>query len=152
MLQTQRGHINDIGYQSTRATNELAQCRFDLERNSQLAMSKERELQSANRRIQDLGNESQVASQQHRASLQAAEQMLERACVQDGSSKAEFSKELAGAQINLGRLQNELSEKIRQVAEYDSELQKHKELAQSAEVDRNRPSYSTTMTRTKYSS
>ena len=89
VLQTQRGHINDIGYQNTKATNELAQCRFDLERHPQLAMSKERELQSANRRIQDFVNENQFASQQHRASLHAAEHMLERACVQDGSSKAE---------------------------------------------------------------
>ena len=64
--------------------------------------------------------------------------MLERACIKDGSSKAESDRELAEAQISLGRLQNELSEKIRQVAEYDSELQKHKELFQSAEVDRNR--------------
>ena len=47
-------------------------------------------------------------------------------------------KELAEAQINLGKLQNELSEKIRQVAEYDSQLQKHKELVRSAEVDHNR--------------
>ena len=77
VLQTQRGHINDTGYQNKRATNELAQCRFDLERHSQLAMSKERELQSANRRIQDLANENQLASQQHRASLHAAEHMLE---------------------------------------------------------------------------
>ena len=110
-LQTQRGHINDIGYQITRATNELAQCRFDLERHTQLAMSKERELQSANRRIQNLANESQLASQQHRASLHAAEQMLERACIKDGSSKAGSDSELAGAQINLGKLQNELSRK-----------------------------------------
>ena len=86
-------------------------------------MSKERELQSANRRIQDLANENQFASQQHRASLHAAEQMLERACIQDGSSKAESDKELAEAQIYLGKLQSELSEKIRQFAEYDSELQ-----------------------------
>ena len=64
--------------------------------------------------------------------------MLERACVKDGSSKGESDRELAEAQINLGRLQNELSEKIRQVAEYDTELQKHKELFQSAEVDRRR--------------
>ena len=138
VLQTQRGHINDIGYQSTRATNELAQCSFELERHPQLAMSKERELQSASRRIQDLANENQLASQQHRASLHAAEQMLERACIKDGSSKAGSDRELAEAQINLGKLPNELSEKIRQVAEYDSELQKHKELTQSAEVDRNR--------------
>ena len=61
-----------------------------------------------------------------------------RACIQDGSSKAESIKELAEAQINLGKLQNELSEEIRQVAEYDPELQKHKEFVQSAEVDRNR--------------
>ena len=138
VLQTQRGHINDIGYQNTRATNELAQCRFDLERHTQLTMTKERELQSANRRIQDLANANQLASQQHRSSLHAAEQMLERGCIKDGSSKAESDRELAEAQINLGKLQNELSEKIRQVAEYDSELQKYKEFAQSAEVDRNR--------------
>ena len=138
VLQTQRGQINDVGFQHTRATNELAQCRFDLERHTQLAMSKERELQSANRRIQDLANENQFASQQHRASLHAAEQMLERACIKDGSSKADSDRELAEAQINIGKLQNELSEKTRQVAEYDSELQKHKELTQSAEVDRNR--------------
>ena len=75
VLQRQRGHINDIGYQSTRATNELAQCRFDLERHTQLAMSKERELQSANRRIQDLANENQFASQQHRSSLHARKGM-----------------------------------------------------------------------------
>ena len=52
--------------------------------------------------------------------------------------KAESDRELAEAQMNLGKLQNELSEKVRQVAEYDSELQKQKELVQSAEVDRNR--------------
>ena len=123
VLQTQRGHINDIGYQNTRATNELAQCRFDLERHSQLAMSKERELQSASRRVQDLANENQLPSQQHRASLHAAERMLERARIKDGSSKAESDRELAEAQIKLGKLQNELSDKMRQVAEYDSELQ-----------------------------
>ena len=102
VLQTQRGHINDIGHQNTRAINELAQCRFDLERHTQLAMSKERELQSANRRIQDLTNESQLASQHHRSSLHAAEQMLERACIKDGSSKADSDREIAEAQINLG--------------------------------------------------
>ena len=101
-------------------------------------MSKECELQSANRRVQDLTNENQLAAQHHRSSLHAAEQMLERACIKDGSRKADSDRELAGAQINLGKLQNELSEGIRQVAEYNSELQKYKELAQSAEVDRNR--------------
>ena len=138
VLQTQRGQINDVGFQNTRATNELAQCRFDLERHTQLAMSMERELQSANRRVQGLTNENQLAAQHHRSSLHAAEQMLERACIKDGSSKADSDRELAEAQINLGKLQNELSEGIRQVAEYNSELQKYTELAQSAEVDRNR--------------
>ena len=125
MVLQRRGQINNIGFQNTRATNELAQCRFDLERNSQLAMSKERELQNANRRIQDLANENLLASEQHCASLHAAEKILEEACIQDGSSKAESTKELAEAQIHPGKLQNELSEKIRQVAEYGSEMQKH---------------------------
>ena len=123
VLQTQRGQINDIGNQNTRATNELAQCRFDLERHTQLAMSKEGELQSANRRVQDFTNENQLAAQHHRSSLHAAEQMLERACIKNGFSKADSDRELAEAQINLGKLQNELSERIRQVAEYNSELQ-----------------------------
>ena len=100
-------------------------------------MSREHGLQNANRRIHDLANENQLASEQHHASLHAAEQMLGRACVQDGSNKAESAVELE-AQRNVGKLQNELSAKIRQVAEYDSELQKHKDLVQSAESDCNR--------------
>ena len=94
VLRTRRGQINDIGFQNTRATNELAQCRFDLERHIQLAMSKERELQSANRRVQDLTNENQLAAQHRRSSLHAAEQMLERACIKDGSGEADSDREL----------------------------------------------------------
>ena len=101
-------------------------------------MSRERELQNAHRRINDLTTESQLASDQHRASLYAAEQKLERAYIQDGSGKVESAVELAEAQINLGKLQNELSAKIREVAKYDSELQQYKDLVQSAENDRNR--------------
>ena len=137
VLQTQRGKIDNVGFQYTRANNELAQCQFELQRNSQLAMSKERELQNAHRRINDLATESQLASEQHRASLHAAEQKLEMACIQNGSSKAESAFELAEAQINLGKLQNELSAKIHEVAKYGSELQQYKDLVQSAEDDRN---------------
>ena len=128
VLQTQRGKIDNVGFQYTRANNELAQCQFELQRNSQLAMSKERELQNAHRRINDLATESQLASEQHRASLHAAEQKFEIACIQDGTSKAESAFELAEAQINLGKLQNELSAKIHEVAKYDSELQQYKDL------------------------
>ena len=58
-------------------------------------------------------------------------------CIQDGSSKAESAFGLAEAQINLGKLQNELSAKISETAKYDSELQQYKDLFQSAEDDSN---------------
>ena len=72
-LRAQREQLNHVGAESARVSNELADCKFELQRHSALTMSKERELQNANRRISDLLTEGQLASDQHRASLIAAD-------------------------------------------------------------------------------
>ena len=69
--------------------------------------------------------EGQFASDQHRASLAAAEQQIERACLGDQTEHVELAVELAEAHINLGKLQNELSEKVRTVATYEAEILQH---------------------------
>ena len=136
--QTQRGQKDNIGSRNMRVNNELADSKFELQRHARPTMSKERELQNGHLRTNDLITESQFASDQPRATPNAAEQKLERACIQDGSGKVEAAIELAEAHINFGKLQNELSEKIREVVMCGAELQQSKDLILSAENDRNR--------------
>ena len=131
VLHTQRGQLDNVGSQHLRANGELNESRFELQRNEQLTMSKERGLQNAHRRINELIIESQLASEQHRANLNAAEQKFEKACIQDGTGMVEAAIELARAHINLGRLQNELFERVREVAMYGAELQQSKDLVLS---------------------
>ena len=139
VLQTQRGQLNNTGTLNVRANAELADSKFELQRHAALTMSKERELQNARRRINEPITEGQLASDHHRATLDAAEQKLERACIQDGSGNVETAIELAEAHINLGRLQYELPEKIHEVALYNAELQQSKDLVLSTENDPDRP-------------
>ena len=138
VLRTQREQLDHIGMLSARANNELAQSKFELQGHSELTMSRDSELQNAGRRINELHSEGQLASDHHRASLMAAQQQLERACIKDGSDTAGTAIELAEAHINLGRLQNELSGKVREIAMYDAEARKSRNLVLSTENDRNR--------------
>ena len=121
-----------------RANNEPADCKFELQRHAQLTVRKDSELQNAHRRTNNLITENELASDQHRATLNAAEQKLERARIQGGAGKVEAAIELAEAHINLGKLQNELSEKVREAAMRDAELQQSKDLVLSSENDLHR--------------
>ena len=73
VLQTQRGQLVNTGTLNMRANAGLADSKFELQRHAALIMSKERELQNARRRINELINEEQLASDHHRATLNAAE-------------------------------------------------------------------------------
>ena len=138
MLALQREQLTRTDADKAILNNELADSRFEMQRQSELAASKDRELQYANHRINDLVSEGQRASELHRASLIAAEQQLQRACITNGEDSLGSAAELAEANINLGRLQNELSEKVRTVATYEEELRKSRDSILNIENDHNR--------------